>query len=65
MRVSPFHEREEALGAVFADMFPNRVRAMVLDGAVDPDAGLSNTPKGGTGAGVRTVLATLEELAGR
>ncbi|MCU1367640.1 MAG: hypothetical protein JWN39_3279 [Ilumatobacteraceae bacterium] len=37
-----------ALGAVYADLFPDRVRAMVLDGAVDPDAGLSNTPTGGT-----------------
>ena len=36
-----------ALGAVYADMFPGRVRAMVLDGAVDPDAGLSNTSSGG------------------
>lgn len=37
-----------ALGAVYADMFPDRVRAMVLDGAVDPDAGLSNTSSGGS-----------------
>ena len=36
-----------ALGAVFADMFPTRVRAMVLDGAVDPDAGRSNNSGGG------------------
>ncbi len=35
------------LGAVYADLFPGRVRAMVLDGAVDPDAGLSNTAAGG------------------
>ena len=27
------------LGATYADMFPNRVRAMVLDGAVNPDLG--------------------------
>jgi len=37
-----------ALGAVYADMFPDRVRAMVLDGSVDPDAGLSNTAEGGS-----------------
>ena len=37
-----------ALGAVYADMFPDRIRAMVLDGSVDPDAGLSNTPSGGS-----------------
>ncbi len=36
-----------ALGAVFADMFPTRVRAMVLDGAVNPDAGRSNNSSGG------------------
>ena len=36
-----------ALGAVFADMFPTRVRAMVLDGAVNPDAGRSNNSGGG------------------
>ncbi|MCU1400686.1 MAG: putative tripeptidylaminopeptidase [Acidimicrobiales bacterium] len=37
-----------ALGAVYADLFPDNVRAMVLDGAVDPDAGESNTPTGGS-----------------
>ncbi|MCU1392815.1 MAG: hypothetical protein JWM34_1243 [Ilumatobacteraceae bacterium] len=37
-----------ALGAVYADLFPDRVRAMVLDGSVDPDAGISNTPEGGS-----------------
>ena len=37
-----------ALGAVYADMFPDHIRAMVLDGAVDPDAGLSNTSSGGS-----------------
>lgn len=37
-----------ALGAVYADMFGDRVRAMVLDGAVDPDAGLSNSSSGGS-----------------
>ena len=37
-----------ALGAVYADLFPERVRAMVLDGAVDPTAGTSNTGGGGT-----------------
>ncbi len=36
-----------ALGAVYADMFPHRVRALVLDGAIDPDAGLSNVDGGG------------------
>ena len=36
-----------ALGAVYADMFPTHIRAMVLDGAVDPKAGESNTPNGG------------------
>lgn len=36
-----------ALGAVYADMFPDRVRAMVLDGAIDPAAGRSNLDGGG------------------
>ncbi|MEO7397473.1 MAG: alpha/beta fold hydrolase [Ilumatobacteraceae bacterium] len=35
-----------ALGAVYADMFPDRVRALVLDGAIDPDAGTSNIDGG-------------------
>jgi pimeloyl-ACP methyl ester carboxylesterase len=32
-----------AVGAVYTDMFPDRVRALVLDGAIDPDAGRVNT----------------------
>jgi pimeloyl-ACP methyl ester carboxylesterase len=36
------------VGAVYADLFPDRVRAMVLDGAVDPDAGTANTSAGGS-----------------
>jgi len=36
-----------ALGAVYASMFPDRVRALVLDGAIDPDAGESNLATGG------------------
>ena len=36
------------VGAVYADLFPDRVRAMVLDGAVDPNAGAANTAAGGT-----------------
>ena len=31
-----------ALGAVYADLFPESVRALVLAGSVDPDAGLYN-----------------------
>ena len=31
------------LGALYADMFPNRVRAMVLDGAVDPARSYTGT----------------------
>ena len=31
-----------ALGAVYADMFPSSVRALVLDGSVDPEAGRYN-----------------------
>lgn len=31
-----------ALGAVYADLFPDRVRALVLDGSVDPAAGEYN-----------------------
>ena len=37
-----------AVGAVYADLFPGRVRAMVLDGAVDPHAGGSNNTEGGS-----------------
>ena len=29
------------LGTVYADLFPHRLRAMVLDGAVDIDASLA------------------------
>ena len=38
-----------ALGAVYADMFPESVRALVLDGSVDPAAGRYNVD--GTAAG--------------
>ena len=38
-----------ALGAVYADLFPESVRALVLDGSVDPDAGAYNID--GTSAG--------------
>jgi len=31
-----------ALGAVYADLFPDSVRALVLDGSVDPEAGAYN-----------------------
>ncbi|MEQ1872984.1 MAG: alpha/beta fold hydrolase [Ilumatobacteraceae bacterium] len=31
-----------ALGAVYADLFPNSVRALVLDGSIDPEAGRYN-----------------------
>jgi len=34
-----------ALGGVYADMFPTHVRALVLDGSVDPAAGQVNTTK--------------------
>ena len=55
-----------ALGAVYADMFPNRIRAMVLDGSVDPDAGLSNTASGGSDFYAEQdfdgTIATFEEL---
>jgi len=55
-----------ALGGVYADMFPNRIRAMVLDGSVDPDAGLSNTSSGGSDfyadQDFDGTIATFEEL---
>jgi pimeloyl-ACP methyl ester carboxylesterase len=35
-----------ALGAVYADLFPERVRALVLDGSVDPTAGGYNLAGG-------------------
>ncbi|HRE02688.1 MAG TPA: alpha/beta fold hydrolase, partial [Ilumatobacteraceae bacterium] len=35
-----------ALGAVYATMFPASVRALVLDGAIDPDAGIANEQAG-------------------
>ena len=38
------------LGAIYADLFPDKVRAMVLDGAVDPTTGVDPTGEqhGGT-----------------
>ena len=38
------------LGAIYADLFPDNVRAMVLDGAVDPTTGVDTTGEqhGGT-----------------
>ncbi|MEO5901800.1 MAG: alpha/beta fold hydrolase [Ilumatobacteraceae bacterium] len=39
-----------ALGAIYADMFPSSVRAMVLDGSIDPGAGRYNTDGTSIGA---------------
>ena len=30
------------LGAIYADLFPDKVRALVLDGAVDPTTGVDH-----------------------
>ena len=32
-----------SLGATYADLFPDKVRALVLDGAVDPSTGVDTT----------------------
>lgn len=40
-----------ALGAVYADLFPNSVRALVLDGSVDPAAGEYNVDGTSVGSG--------------
>ena len=39
-----------ALGAVYADLFPDSVRALVLDGSVDPAAGQYNVDGTATGS---------------
>lgn len=39
-----------ALGAVYADLFPDSVRALVLDGSVDPAAGQYNVDGTSTGS---------------
>lgn len=58
-----------ALGAVYADLFPDRVRALVLDGSVDPDAGRYNvdgTVVGTYGTpfyGVQDFLGTVDVFA--
>ncbi len=39
-----------ALGAVYADLFPQSVRALVLDGSVDPQAGRYNVDGTATGS---------------
>lgn len=55
-----------ALGAVYADMFPASVRALVLDGSVDPAAGQYNIDGTATGSfgdpfyGVQDFDGTLE-----
>ena len=53
------------LGALYADLYPNRVRAVVLDGAVHPDrarSGASNTDTSGFDSALDAALA---ELRGR
>lgn len=58
-----------ALGAVYADLFPDRVRALVLDGSVDPDAGRYNTDGTVVGTygtpfyGVQDFLGTVDVFA--
>ena len=51
------------LGALYADLFPERVRALVLDGAVHPDRakrGASNTDTTGFDAALDAALASCE-----
>jgi pimeloyl-ACP methyl ester carboxylesterase len=58
-----------ALGAVYADLFPASVRALVLDGSVDPEAGRYNvdgTTVGSYGTpfyGVQDFLGTIDVFA--
>ena len=40
------------IGSLYADRYPDRVRAMVLDGAMDPSMGLEQF-RSGTGRGLR------------
>jgi pimeloyl-ACP methyl ester carboxylesterase len=55
-----------ALGAVYADLFPKSVRAVVLDGSVDPTAGEYNTDGKVTGSfgtpfyGVQDFVGTVD-----
>ncbi len=49
------------LGALYADLYPNRVRAVVLDGAVHPDralTGASNTDTSGFDSSLTSALAS-------
>lgn len=52
-----------ALGAIYADMFPSNVRAMVLDGSVDPAAGRYNTDGTSIGASNDPLYGT-QDFAG-
>ena len=58
-----------ALGAVYADLFPERVRALVLDGSVDPEAGRYNVDGTAVGSyglpfyGVQDFLGTIDVFA--
>ena len=49
------------LGAVYAELFPTKIRAMVLDGAVDPTAG-PDAGLRGPGHGLRAGLHQLRRL---
>ena len=58
-----------ALGAVYADRFPSHVRALVLDGSVDPTAGMYNVDGTSTGSygspfyGVQDFRGTIDVFA--
>lgn len=50
------------LGATYANLFPDRVRAMVLDGNMDPVAYFEDEPLAGTTLRIHNDLATAETL---
>lgn len=50
------------LGATYANLFPDRVRAMVLDGNMDPVAYFEDEPLAGTTLRIDNDLATAETL---
>lgn len=51
------------LGATYANLFPQQVRAMVLDGNVDPPNYFADVPLQGTSVRIRNDIGTAETLA--
>jgi len=53
------------IGSLYADRFPDRIRAMVLDGAIDPSLDLEQLRFGQAGAFEKALTSFLDDCAAR